>query len=270
MVQKRMRPLAECGHLLLSIKNGLVGLKIHVQKKCWCKHALQSQWGESLSFIPLSLLRLDMQAPGWLCYWRGLASGAALRPAETTDLWGLDRPSLPACLPWDNHSHCGDRRCSMTLTSFVFPSYGEKSGLQLFKEVGGGSILSWSVKEATERWQSVMHISTQCEGSASCHYSDSKPRTSTHSSCSRSLKAYLPNTFLAQLCLKLVVFDVKGSLIFFLIFARVGQLGKLPFCLSCASKPPKPVQCSEVGGMMLEWGGQAAHACPSLVLATSS
>ena len=89
----------ECGHLLRgcnavatwwpllpSIKNGLVGLKIHVQKKCWCTHALQSQWGESLSFILLSLLRLDMQVPGWLCYWRGLASGAALRPAENTDL----------------------------------------------------------------------------------------------------------------------------------------------------------------------------------------
>lgn len=57
--------------LLLSIKNGLVGLKINVQKKCWCKHALQSQWGgESLSFILFHLLRFDMQAPGWLCCWR--------------------------------------------------------------------------------------------------------------------------------------------------------------------------------------------------------
>lgn len=41
-----------------------------MQKKCWCKHALQSQWGgESLGFILFNLLRFDMQAPGWL-RWR--------------------------------------------------------------------------------------------------------------------------------------------------------------------------------------------------------
>lgn len=63
-------------------KKRLVGLKINVQKKCWCKHALQSQWGgESLSFILLNLLRFDMQAPGWLLLERSLLV-AKLRPAR--------------------------------------------------------------------------------------------------------------------------------------------------------------------------------------------
>lgn len=70
-----------------------------MQKKCWCKHALQSQWGESLGFILFNLLRFDMQAPGWLLLERSLASGAALRPAKTTDLEGLEgHPCLPTCL----------------------------------------------------------------------------------------------------------------------------------------------------------------------------
>lgn len=87
--------------LLLSIKNGLVGLKINVQKKCWCKHALQSQWGgESLSFILFNLLRFDMQAPGWLCCWREvwLVEQLSGLPRPLIGKAWRGHPCLPTCL----------------------------------------------------------------------------------------------------------------------------------------------------------------------------
>lgn len=95
--QEPRRPLP------LELKNGLVGLKIRVQKKCWCKHALQSQWGDSPRFTPTSLLRINMQAPG---------SSAAKGEA---DQWGSsqtcrDRGSVRAgqvtCLE-GHHKHIG-------------------------------------------------------------------------------------------------------------------------------------------------------------------
>lgn len=57
-----------------------------------------------------------------------------------------------------------------------------------------------------------MHITTQLEDSA-YYYSDSEPRASdsTYS---------FHNTFLPQLCLKLVEFDVEGRLNFFLILSE--------------------------------------------------
>lgn len=50
------------------IKNGLVGLKMHVQRSAGV-NMHSSQWGDSPRFTPVSLLRID--------------SGTALRPAET-------------------------------------------------------------------------------------------------------------------------------------------------------------------------------------------
>lgn len=80
--------------LCYSIKISFVGLKIHVQKKCWCKHALQSQWGDSPRFTPISLFRIDMQV-----------LRLALLPREETwpvgQLSDLQRPWLPK--GWPGH-----------------------------------------------------------------------------------------------------------------------------------------------------------------------
>lgn len=66
----------------------------------------------------------------------------------------------------------------------------------------------------------------------------SEPRASTEFWLSLFQAAYLHNTFLTQLCPKLVEFDVKGRL-FFSDFARVSKLGKLLFGFSFVPEPPK-------------------------------
>lgn len=89
------------------IKNGLVGLKIHVQKSAGV-NMHSSQWGDSPRFTPVSLLRIDMQAPR-----------LALLPREKPGQWDSsqtcrDQDSLrtgqvtclPTCLE-GHHNHTG-------------------------------------------------------------------------------------------------------------------------------------------------------------------
>lgn len=107
-----------------------------MQRKCWCKHALQSQWGGgSLGFVPAGLLAFHMQAAGWLCCWAVSSSGLT-RPLVCKSSTG--HLCLPTCLEamttiLVTRSVCGT--CSPLL---CFPKLQEESGLQLLKEVWGG------------------------------------------------------------------------------------------------------------------------------------
>lgn len=115
------------------IKNGLVGLKIHVQKSAGV-NMHSSQWGDSPRFTPVSLLRIDMQAPR-----------LALLPREKPGQWDSsqtcrDQDSLrtgrvtclPACPP-ALKATITTLVCGMVITYFL--KLQEKNGLELL-EVG--------------------------------------------------------------------------------------------------------------------------------------